>query len=206
MREVPISCGFVAFLPTRGKALAVGDGACYFVSILLGLRRLEKLRRDMSVTWRTMGTLCSERDWSKRRLVHELQRGLPYRTIPAGRVVDWHHPVTAHTLDLEKSEVTILRGLVDGMMALDTTIVGIEVLPPTDAEATASVKWARATTSRLRDESKVGEGITKAELARLLEAEAKKAVRAGQLRRALKASYLENQLSIWGIWPLSSFV
>jgi hypothetical protein len=47
--------------------------------------------------------------------------------------------------------------------------------------------------------------MTKAELARLLEAEAQKAVKAGQLARALKASYLENQLTPWGIWPLSAF-
>jgi hypothetical protein len=161
----------------------------------------------MNATWRTAGALCRELDWSKRRLLHELQQDLPYRTNPAGHTVDWHDPVTAHTFNLETGEVTIIRGVgrVDGTLALDTTTVGIEVLPPTDAEATASVKWARATTRRLRDESKIGEGITKAELARLLEAEAKKAVRAGQLSRALKASYLENQLSIWGIWPLSSF-
>jgi hypothetical protein len=72
-------------------------------------------------------------DWSKRRLLHELQRGLPHRTIPAGHTVDWHHPVSAQTLDLEASEVTILGALVDGTMAFDTTTVGIEVLPPMDA-------------------------------------------------------------------------
>ena len=29
-------------------------------------------------------------------------------------------------------------------------------------------------------------------------------MKAGQIKRVLKASYLENQLVPWGIWPLSS--
>ena len=207
MREVPISSAFPAFPPVVARPLVFGNGLDYFALIMNGSGSLVVIRRDMDVTWRTAGALCRDRDWSKRRLLHELQHGLPYRTIPAGHTVDWHHAVSAQTLDLEASEVTILRGLVDGMMALDTTIVGIEVQPPTDAEvpATASVKWAVATTRRLRGESKIRESITKAELARLLEAEAQKAVRTGQLSRALKASYLENQLAPWGIWPLNSF-
>jgi hypothetical protein len=73
-----------------------------------------------------------------------------------------------------------------------------ELVPPTD-----SARWAIATTRRLR--GKIPEGVTKAALARLLEAEAQKAVRAGQLSHALKASYIENQLTAWGIWPLGSF-
>jgi hypothetical protein len=73
------------------------------------------------------------------------------------------------------------------------------------ATASASVQWARATTRRLRDEGKIPEGMKKSQLAHLLEAEAEKAVRAGQLRRALKATYLENELADWGIWPVSAF-
>jgi len=68
-------------------------------------------------------------------LLHELQHGLPYRTIPPEHTVDWHHPVTAQTFDMEASEVTIIGALVDGTMAFDTTVVGIEVLPPMDASA-----------------------------------------------------------------------
>jgi hypothetical protein len=85
----------------------------------------------------------------------------------------------------------------------------LALLPePTDAEApalSASAQWAIAAARRLRDERKIPEGVKKADLARLLETEAEKAVRAGQLRRKLMASYLENQLAPWGIWPLSSF-
>ena len=202
MREVPISSAFPAFPPVVARPLVFGNGLDYFALIMNGSGSLVVIRRDMDVTWRTAGALCRDRDWSKRRLLHELQHGLPYRTIPAGHTVDWHHPVTAQTFNVEASEVTIIGALIDGV-----TIVGIEVQPPTDAEvpATASVKWAVATTRRLRGESKIRESITKAELARLLEAEAQKAVRTGQLSRALKASYLENQLAPWGIWPLNSF-
>jgi hypothetical protein len=78
----------------------------------------------------------------------------------------------------------------------------------TDAEVpalSASAQWAIATARHLRNERKIPQGILKAGLARLLEAESKNAVRAGRLRRELKASYLENQLTPWGIWPLDSF-
>jgi hypothetical protein len=85
----------------------------------------------------------------------------------------------------------------------------LALLPePTDAEVPAplaSAQWAITTTRHLRNERKIPEGVLKADLARLLETEAGKAVRAGQLRRELKASYLENQLTPWGIWPLDSF-
>jgi hypothetical protein len=71
--------------------------------------------------------------------------------------------------------------------------------------AIASVQWAIVTTRRLRNERKIPEGVTKAELGRLLQIEAQKAVKAGQISHALRASYLEDQLAPWGIWPLSSF-
>jgi len=176
----------------------------------------------MSVTWRSLGTLCRERDWSKQRVLYELQNGLPYRTIPPGHVVDWHHRDVQRSLDVEASTVTIPQGVVsaegDGffVLGLDRLTVGIEVLPPTDAEmpsppadtpkaVTASAQWAVAATRELRAANKIPEGAMKAELARLLETEAKKAVRTGKISRALKANYIENQLTAWGIWPLNSF-
>jgi hypothetical protein len=116
----------------RDEVVAIVNGLRYFASVINGSSSLVIARRNMNATWRSVGTLCRERDWSKRRLLHELQHGLPYRTVPPGHVVDWHHPVAAQTLDLEKSEVTIIGALVDGTMAFDTIIVGIEVLPPTD--------------------------------------------------------------------------
>jgi hypothetical protein len=106
----------------------------------------------------------------------------------------------------------LLRGPISRYLR---TTVYIEVLPPdaaTDSEvpslsARASVQWAIATTRRLLAENRIPEDAKKkkSKLAHLLEAEAQKAVRAGQLNRALKATYLENQLIPWGIWPLSSF-
>ena len=72
------------------------------------------------------------------------------------------------------------------------------------AAVSASAQWAIATTRRLRDENKIPEGVKKAKLASLLASESEKAVKAGQLKRVLKASYLENVLSAWGVWPLSS--
>src|SRR5215471_15426227 len=75
------------------------------------------------------------------------------------------------------------------------------------AAARASAQWAIAATRRLRAENRIPEDAKKkkSELARLLEAESQTAVKAGQLSRALKASYLEDQLKNWGIWPLGSF-
>ena len=66
--------------------------------------------RDKDATWRSLGTLCRGRGWSKRRLLHELQHGLPYRTIeplPPGRTINWHDPEVGRSLDVEASEVTL---------------------------------------------------------------------------------------------------
>ena len=83
-------------------------------------------------------------------------------------------------------------------------IEAVEVLSPMDAgvATSASAQWAAAATRKLRAEKKIPKGTKKSGLARLLEAEAENAVKTGQIRRALRASYLENQLVAWGIWPL----
>jgi hypothetical protein len=75
------------------------------------------------------------------------------------------------------------------------------------ATASASAQWAADTTRRLLAENRIPEDAKKkkSKLAHLLGEEAQKAVRAGQLNHELKASYLENQLKDWGIWPLGSF-
>jgi hypothetical protein len=166
--------------------------------------------RDKDATWRTLGALRHERDWSRPRLIHELQSGLRYRTFPKEHAINWDDPAVRDALDVEASTLPLRYATVSGL-AYSWTIqeaIGIEVLPP-DAEVpaptTASVRWTIATARRLRDESKIPEGVKKAEFARLLEAEAEKAVKTGQLSRALKATYLENQLKPWGIWPLNSF-
>jgi hypothetical protein len=165
-----------------------------------GSEALAQSGRDKGATWRSLGTVCRELDWSKPRAVYELQHGLPFRTVPPGHEheADWRDANVTHNLNVETSELSFV--------GFDFLTVGIEVLPPTEATTVSpSVRWAIATTRNLRAENKVPKDTTKAELARLLEAEAQKAVRGGKLGRALKASYLENQLVPWGIWPLSSF-
>jgi hypothetical protein len=136
----------------------------------------------------------------------------------------------ARSLGVEKGNGTIAfvwRGT-------ERLTCGIEVsLPPDDAEvpsaATDSVRSAFATAKRLKTEGKIyfaddewwlvadlqkdAEGIwrvctvktkaTKAAVARLLEWEMEKAAKSSGVR-PLKASYSEDHLAEWGIWPLGS--
>jgi hypothetical protein len=78
----------------------------------------------------------------------------------------------------------------------------IEVL--CDTAVTDSVRWALVTARRLKAEGKLREGMSKADAARLIEAEMAKAVRAGQVHRALKWRSIANQMLAWGIWPISA--
>ena len=137
MREVPISSRFLAFSSVAARPLVFGNGLDYFVLIINGSSSLVKPRRGMNATWRSAGALCREYDWSKRRLLHELQHGLPYRTFPSGHTIDWHHPHSARSLDLARSEVTIIGPLINGVVGFEMTTVCVEVLPPTDAASSA---------------------------------------------------------------------
>jgi hypothetical protein len=212
MQEAPISYGFLAFAAVRDRAVALGNGLRYFAIVFNGWCWLVVTRRDTDATWRAPSTL----GWSKQRVLYALQnRELHFRTWPPGHEaeVDWNSPSVQHSFDLEAGTVPITRGVSSAtgetcfVLGLDSRTVSIEVLPPTDASPVSdSVQWAIAATRNLQAENKVPKDTTKAELARLLEAEAQKAVRAGQLNRALKASYLENQLIPWGIWPLCFFI
>jgi hypothetical protein len=219
MQEVPISCGFLAFSAVAALLshfVTASDILSWFVN---GSETLAQSGRNNDATWRS---LCRALDWSKSRAVYELQNGLPHRTVPPlGHAIDWHDPEVQRSLDVTTSEVTIARALEvvkgEGDIAFiwpgtERLTVGIEVLalsPPAHAPKATTVsdsaRWAVAATRNLQAENKVRKDTTKAELARLLEAEAQKAVKAGRISRALKASYLENQLVPWGIWPLSSF-
>jgi hypothetical protein len=53
MREPPISCGFLAFPPTRGKLLALGVGLSYFVTVFDDSSSPGMTRRDKDATWRS---------------------------------------------------------------------------------------------------------------------------------------------------------
>jgi hypothetical protein len=213
---MPISLGFLAFPPGSATPSHIGKVSDILSLFCNGSAALAVTGRDKDATWRTFGTLCRERDWSRQRLLYELQNGLPCRTVPPGHTVDWHHPDVV--LDVQTSEVTYTRGGVqtEGVTGFDRPTVGIEVLPPTDAEAPAppaaqvpphaSAQWAAATVRDQLREGKLPDEArkTKAALARFLEGEAQTAAKAGRLSRALKASYLEDRLVDWGIWPLSS--
>jgi hypothetical protein len=71
-----------------------------------------------------------------------------------------------------------------------------EVLPLLDA-----AQWAAVATNDLLAKDKIRKGMKKAEVARLLEAESRKAVKAGRISQTYKASYLEDHLAEWGVWP-----
>ena len=65
--------------------------------------------RDKDATWRTTATLCRELDWGRQRLIYELENGLPSRTVPPGRVIDWRDPRMQRGLNVETSELSFSR-------------------------------------------------------------------------------------------------
>jgi hypothetical protein len=88
--------------------------------------------RNKDATWRTLGTLCRELDWSRLRLIQELQNGLRHRTIPEGHTIDWHDPNVLRSLDVEASEVSFYVSREQSSIVIGPrrVTVGIEVLPP----------------------------------------------------------------------------
>ena len=208
-QEVPVLFGVFAFSANRDRALALVNGSGYFVWVFNGSDCLAVTERDKDATGRSLGIYCRERGWSKPRALYELQNGLPFRTVPPlppGVSIDWHNPNVTHGLNVETGDLKLILGVSGGPgLSFDTLTVSIEVMPPPDADPLSSVRWAIDTTRNLRAENKIPKGVRKADLARLLEAEAQKAVRGGKLQHALMASYLENQLENWGIWPLDDF-
>jgi hypothetical protein len=223
--------GVLAFSPTSDRTLALVTGLHYFVLVFNGSDLLAVTGRDKGATqvWLSEAkALLTEGYGGASKLAEKLLREegtagrLPWGYLRKnGDAADdefWRFA----RIDFEENSARVGIafffvgpgvGRDDGLRS--TEYLGIWVsrahvlalLPePTDAEVpapSATAQWAIVTTRRLRDEHKIPEGTLKADLARLLEAEAEKAVKAGQLRRSLKATYLENQLSPWGIWPLS---
>jgi hypothetical protein len=208
LQEVPISCGFLAFPPGRGKALAFGNGSRYFIIVFNGSEALAVARRDKHATWVPLDEACRVPGWSEGRIEDGIVSGL----LPFRGYVPGVGAVTADTLrpDWTIEKVYAADRKLSFIWLDDAAMVeAVEVpLPADDADeapASASVTWARDTARRLRDENRIPKGATKAKLARLLEIESTTAAKAGRVRRALKASYFENQLASWGIWPLDSF-
>jgi hypothetical protein len=181
----------------------------------------------MNATGRMAGTFCRARDWPKQRLIHAIQtREVNVRTWPPGHEaeIDWAAFETAHNFNLETSELSLV--------GLDLITVAIEILVPADAEAPSppadeptaadaaetssppaavdapvpTSVWAFDTVRDLRAEGKlpVAAMESKAALARFLADKSKGAAAVGKLRRPLKASYIEDWLERWGIWPLTA--
>jgi hypothetical protein len=119
------------------KALALGNGWDYSISVFNGSEALAVTGRDKDATWCSLGVHCRKLGWSKARALYELQQGLPCRTVPPlppGYSIDWHNP--AHNLNVETSDLTLILGVFDGPgpdLGFDTLTVSIEVLPPPDA-------------------------------------------------------------------------
>ena len=98
--------------------------------------------RDKDATWRNLGTLCRELGWSLPRLFCELQNGLRTRTFPEGHVIDWHNRSVRRALDVEASTLPLGYVSASGMATINSSWaiqepIGIEALPPTDAEVSA---------------------------------------------------------------------
>lgn len=101
--------------------------------------------------------------------------------------------------------VAACRAGCGGAIPLPSPSADAPTVTPPPAKPQASKVWAPAAARRLlRDEGKISDDMEQWEVAELLAAESKKAVEARLLRRALKASYIENQLRAWNVWPLSS--
>ena len=141
------------------------------------------------------GQALRERAWSPSRMIHEMQNGLPYRTIPEGYVIDWHDPRVESLLNVKASEIEIF-------VAGRWKTVWIEVLPPTVATTVAPAPSALPPQPATCGPRKRSPRARRSrEIARLLEVESEQAVKTGQISRALKASYLENELALGYLAP-----
>jgi hypothetical protein len=155
MREVPIPCGFLSFPAIIAQPIALVNRLRYFVFVFNGWCALLVIKRDTDATWRSLGNLCRERDWSRARLLYELRRGaLTFRTVPPDVPIDWAHPDVERSLDVEASTVIITRGVLAAeavgafVLGLDRPTIGIEVLPPTDAQGPPANAPAAASAPR----------------------------------------------------------
>ena len=77
MQEMPVSSGFIAFSPVRGKALAFGNGSDYFMWIVNGSHRLVQLRRDKDATRAPMASKKSDKKPIALKVPAEYALGAP---------------------------------------------------------------------------------------------------------------------------------
>jgi hypothetical protein len=257
MREVPISCGFLAFLvvvatlshvqtvsgilslfvngsealvmagrdkdatrtvqpapsvPTEGASI---DEWCASAApaLWVGYVAAQAATRDFAGLRRLMPSALRDDEWQRIKLRDQAHSALGAWLADSserGEIELWGRPggrIEDSRL-IPPSAVRVLKFDYEKRTASGEGLPLLyDVHVREAATASASAQWAAATTRRLLAASRMPEDAKKkkSKLAQLLEAEAQKAVKVGQLNRALKASYLENQLKDWGIWPLSSF-
>jgi hypothetical protein len=105
-----------------------------------------------SATWRTLGTLCRELDWSRPRLIDALIHGLRYRTYPRNFAFNWHDPDVRDALDVEASTISHWYASCSSTATADSSwrlneAIGIEVLPPDAVGDMAAVEAADGMTA-----------------------------------------------------------
>ena len=76
---------------------------------------------------------------------------------------------------------------------------------PGEPEEPATAKvWIVEEARQMKRDGKIPKGINKTDFAQLIEERMIKAVRAGTVKKAVGWPYIKNQLSDWGLWPISS--
>jgi hypothetical protein len=81
----------------------------------------------------------------------------------------------------------------------------LATLPASDPPSTKpTIVWITAEARQLKADGKITKGMSKTELASLLEHQSEGAAEAGKLKKQLTLRYIRNQLDAWGLWPISS--
>jgi len=83
---------------------------------------------------------------------------------------------------------------------------GRAALPATDPPKPTkpTIVWITAEARQLKADGEITKGMSKTELASLLEHQSQGAAEAGKLKKPLTLRYIRNQLDAWGLWPISS--
>ena len=208
VQERPVNRALLAFLPMHDKPSSlvfIRVILCAFLSVRGYWRWLDAAWTRHGDRWAPSAASLTGR--SRARFTSS--NGWPYRTIPPGVAIDWHHPDVQHSLDLATSEVTITRGVSgDGGGARsrpgDCWHRGVAA-GSRSAVTHGGVGYrhrapsaGRGQNSRTCDKGEGGisppPGGRKREGCEDRRAQAR-----------LTAEYLEDWLRPWGIWPLGSF-
>ena len=75
---------------------------------------------------------------------------------------------------------------------------------PAPLKPSSTIVWITAEARQLKADGEITKGMSKTELASLLEHQSQGAAEAGKLKKPLTLRYIRNQLDAWGLWPISS--